>query len=434
MRSTDRTKSQNIDFKAFLEGKNTTEGIQYMNKYINAIIKGCEEFGFSNEKDDFMKYLAILGTSKNMNKTDYGDELIKISKLVKQSTNYSTLHPNMINDIQKKLNSLGNIIKEGRKNQKGEDITARSISTVFNQNLFSTVFGEAAAAELKTGINGLLVDAIRETGKDSTALSFMDADGNIVSATSKDVNQSSVYAAGKADIMLDNVACTLQCLPGFNGKSFDLKMNLGISNKLYKNINLNEPLKKDSHVSFGGGMNVRLAIDMSFNSIQKRYLAYNVFTWSDKPGMRAPLRALQDILFTRSAINLIGSRGLNQQGNTNDSALFILVNGEVYSLWTIIQTILMDSNKIGWSNSENKTSPITFSIENRPKIDGRKQDLNYKYRGNQFDKKMKSQQYAEKVKKVMQNRANYIYDRLGAANINAIFKLDRLNKLYSLKT
>ena len=111
-------------------------------------------------------------------------------------------------------------------------------------------------------------------------------------------------------------------------------MTVGLSNKQYRTNHFRNLYRKYSFRSFeyssGSGGTFKEAIDAIFNSnIYNKYLAYNIMAPRSKRTKET--QALQDLILTRQIVKLFSSRG-----GQEDFSQWMLVNGEIISIWQII--------------------------------------------------------------------------------------------------
>lgn len=198
-----------------------------------------------------------------------------------------------------------------------------------------------------------------------------------------------------------------------NGETITISIkDIGLSIKTYSSSGF----KKNQTISLGGaGMSLKQAIDnlqiSGFNNgdIGKRYLLYNVTAHHDNKQFQysAAFKELQDLIIRRYIVNFMVSRG-----GANDFAQFLIINGQVYSTYELINQLL-DSEKNYYD---------TFSISSDQAI-----SLSY----GEYHKilnKIPSLAKRKKNQKNMLNSENAISRSL--AVINEISKVRLLAKLH----
>ena len=97
-------------------------------------------------------------------------------------------------------------------------------------------------------------------------------------------------------------------------------------------------------------------------TLYEKYLSYNILAHSDKPSIAGVSAELNDLLLTRQLLRIFSTRG-----GSSDFAQFMLVNGQIVSIWELI---LESENFLGAlsSQAESMHQAITLSIPDRPSI------------------------------------------------------------------
>lgn len=245
---------------------------------------------------------------------------------------------------------------------KNKPITFNAIKNLFEKEIFSAGLGEAIAfkteqiaaeAPLKMlKDNNGKTKGLELVGQNSVPLWISNPKGEYASDSILGASRQ-----GKVDIKLKNVFISLEDV--FDSDySGEMKLNIGFSNKLYQSVNLNnENISKYSNsFSVGRGLTLEQAINMTFDNLKLRYLAYNVFAWEDASETQLALINLQDAIFTRSIVNLFSSRG-----GGDDFAGYIIINGKLLSIWEIILYAINANIGISRSQSTGQEG-IVFSL------------------------------------------------------------------------
>lgn len=432
--------SKNPSLTRYLQKSKVKQGVEILDKYIESIGQSIQMLNSAAGSDPLNFGAALIALSNQSKQVggftskQYGSELQKIVNQYKNTSNGTIVNQNKIRDLCNDIETLARYLKTG-KDADGKNITSSTVHNFLQKNFFSGTAGEwLFESAIKTGVYNILhsVQEYERTGSNKMSLQLPDYLGN---SMSQDMGNPQEV---KADFKLKNASVGLSQIGDYlNG--MELIMDIGVSNKLYSTAALYNPITGDSSkssFSLGGGMNVRDAINFSFNTENKKYLAYNTFAWETEPELSRPLIALQDVLFKRSLINIAGARH-----GAEDFAMFLLINGEFIPLWDLIQ--LAANQNLGFSSSLGSNSPLVFSISTthgkvgseayeQSKARGLikvKNSLSYKYKSEDFSDKVKYEQYSEKVAAIMQSRANFIYDGLGKARISAYLNPSKLKKL-----
>lgn len=261
----------------------------------------------------------------------------------------SSLQIQQSQQIIQTFNALGSALKTAE-TQQGKRLTADAAQRMIN-SIFNTGFAESISAQIKSTAYINLDNAFQSvlTGSKTTEIEYSDEFGNFL-ARSK--GQSS---AGKADAMFNNIKVTLN-----TGQ--EITLTIGISDKLYKNNNIQSLDKKVTGIySSGSGGSLIEAIETSFNDITMRYLAVNAIGHGHSQWSSAQ-EALNEVLLTRQIVRLFSSRGGKQ-----DFAQFMFVNGRIVPIYEIIMSTLEDihlSSSLGGEQNQ----PVTLSIQGRGEI------------------------------------------------------------------
>lgn len=227
-----------------------------------------------------------------------------------------------------------------RKTSKNEALTTQGVQKMIDA-IFNTGFGEAVASIIDETASSVINRGLIElTGKQNVP-------GVKISLSSKEGDKitDAVPRAGKADIKFSNLRFKIQQNGDTQGGT--ISMTVGLSNKLYRTNHFKNLDKKYSFRSFeyssGSGGTFKEAIDAIFNSnIYNKYLAYNIMAHRSKRTKEA--QALQDLILTRQIVKLFSSRG-----GQEDFSQWMLVNGEIISIW---QIILSTEKFVGLSHSQ----------------------------------------------------------------------------------
>lgn len=428
-----------VDLEDFFKHPEVERNCRALDIYIEQIAKGLKIIGGTHGKDLALALISIIG--KEYNRENYGIALNKVVQdyadalegtVVSDSiSSRNSISKQRILNAANSIKTLGNALQKGVTNSDNK-ITNSSVKDIFEKNIIS-YFGELVASSVKTNGTLMVSKAVKDTlytglnKEDQVKLYLPNLQGSYKGVEGKD---SPAY--GKADLILQNMDLKVESL----GTSINL--SVGISNKLYKNNpGVDSNGKAGGEYHFGGGMNVKDAIEMSFANTRTKYLAYNTFAWQDKEELKYPLINLQDIIFSRSLINLIGARG------KQDFASMLLLNGQFVPLWDLIKLATEKNSNLGYSKSmPEQHSPLAFHIDTTRKA-GKKVDEQSRKRGlmkvsqlnngegliTEYQRGEGSQNYYAKVIKLMEHRANVIANGFGKAKISASLDLTKLNNL-----
>lgn len=315
--------------------KNNIDHFEEIDNIITAIEESIKIIG-----GPYAKGLAMtLAAQKNKGSLqEYGEGLTQWVNNAQTEIEQkrASISRTQILQILKYVAPLGKALARGKTNS-DKELTAKGLKTMVENTIFSTGFGEAVALEVNTHASKGLSTALKDletTGTNQVKITQTDIQGNRIKETGQ-------AASGKADLKFKNYTLHLE-----TGE--EIKLEIGISNKFYKS---GTTYKGDNgeHVqgsfSSGNGLTLDRALAQTFNKYN-RYLAYNMYAWENNSnGALAPaIHALQDAMLTRNIIDLFGSRG------ENDFAQFMLLNGELVSIWDMIQ--YTTQNNVGLTVSE----------------------------------------------------------------------------------
>lgn len=223
------------------------------------------------------------------------------------------------------INALGELLIT-KKTAKNKPLTEASFRKAL-QTLFNTNFAESVATFINNGTQSTLDNTVISLiGDRKTEIQLTDETGHVVQKENNNAEK------GKADIKYENVEVALVTDWDSGVAHGSINIDVGISNKFYMSQDFPSKTGKMENFSFKGGESGRLddVVYSLFGNSYNRYLAYNTLFHHN--------RAYPDyqILTKLMAVRNI-TRGLASRGGKEDFAQFIYVNGEVISLWEVIQ-------------------------------------------------------------------------------------------------
>lgn len=336
---------------------NTIDDMTKLGKQLNEMLNILQE-AFDVFREGGTKVLLSIDQQQSI--PDYAKALAiavqDYKKRLEDKRRKFSLTSEQINHVLSKMDSLVNALLTG-KTSTGGTITYNVLKHLFDQYIFSTGIGEAIAYKASDLAKSTIIQGMAEnlnlSGGETTKIQLFDEEGKPIS----ELEGKKTY--GKADIQFSNVAIHLENIDEIG--SGTLTMTIGISNKLYKTISFREGNEQDpGEFSVGGGLTLDQALREAFGSDQKKlYLAYNIFGYHNKSSIQDAVINLQDIIFTRSIMNIFSSRGLN------DFSGYLLLNGKIISVWEIIQYALETNIGISHSGQRNlgdNATGISFSL------------------------------------------------------------------------
>jgi hypothetical protein len=287
-------------------------------------------------------------------------------------------------DIQEGLiaaNLIKNLSETLEKNQtktgakKGTYLSSQSLQGLFQKNIFPSLlelFVNDVEFSAKNNIYTAIGAAVNETKISATDRSYLqafDAEGNIIKGhylENYGVNKGKeTQDYGKAD-SLANITVNASKITGKTQGS--IEMSVGISTKAYITNSIGVPLDQNYETfSLGRGLNLGQAFSLIPGlTTYNRYLGYNIISRDSKQFPNS-LIALQDVLTTRGLAYLAAGRG------PGDSAQLLFLNGNIMSMWDIIQygmynNIGKSGLLLGESMSKDNNNGIYIHINNRSEI------------------------------------------------------------------
>lgn len=274
---------------------------------------------------------------------------INLSKLLedyenKISKDYRLIRRQSLESAVNQLRNLSSALQHGVFKSSGNDLSADGLSTLLLNGLISTQIAEGLAFIASGKAGSLLYKSI------------VQAVGT--QAVQVKANQDKqINITGKTDIRAKGVNVSLQGFDrGITGGG--ITMNIGISSKFYTGQKFNTDLMHPVGVyGSGSGGTLKEALCAIWNSPIDRYLAYNFFTHEMYQA------EFNDLIATRQILRLFATAGAQ-----SDFAQFMLVNGRIVSIWSIIQYVISSDLSLSASQGGGKTQGVVLSIPDRPKI------------------------------------------------------------------
>lgn len=273
------------------------------------------------------------------------------------SNNYKVIKRDSLKAAQNMLYNLSYVLMEKRF-KTGSDISAKGLSRLILNNLVSTSIAEGLGFTMATKAEDLLYKAhIESVGTNQVQVQVDD-------------QISDKKVTGKKDIKIQGVTYSLEMLDQgqFSG---GIKIDIGISSKFYTGqsfINLtekdgNQSILSKSSISSGSGGTLGQAINAIFDSPVNKYLIYNYYAHGNTSPYKEQLRKMNDLILKRQILRLFSSAG-----GANDFNQFMLINGQIISIWDILQYALNSDLFLSSSEQGSEEQGLTLSIPDRPKI------------------------------------------------------------------
>lgn len=216
------------------------------------------------------------------------------------------------------------------------------------RNIFSTQLGEIIAG--KAG--SLAYKETRQLGKNISSKSSgtntirFEEDSELATHFKQFGSQSRVY---KTDALLET---PMTIVEGENEIKFEV--GTGLSVKWYKS------LKNTGQVGVVNEKSLEHRLEQMLNGNDK-YLAYNAIALAGQDS--SGYTALKSAILARNLDTFISGLG----GGSKDFSQFLVINGEFYSIWDIINVVQNYNSGVG-STDEKTNDPFTISATGASKV------------------------------------------------------------------
>ena len=339
-----------------VEGKEYSEFIQSIGKALNFIDENLKK---SQEWENFIAaYAAALRVDKKSRTgvtKKQKDAIADLDKIVK------SFNEKDLTDGQKALKNimeyLANIPKKMIEDGKRKEYNSRRMGGTLN-NILDTTIGEY--------LSMISVDLVTK-GQRQVEKGLSQATGH--SSVTSLINPASKVPA-KPDSSKPGVFFSVYK----NGEERIIQCDLNISVK-WANIKTegkNDPIQIQSINNY-----VKLAQKVFGDNTQSNYAIYNTLAFSnvDKFGADAEkaYRLLRTGILSKYAIDFLMGTGedliVENKAISKNTATFIMINGKVYSTFSIMMAFIEDMKKhekAGYGNLDTSNSIIYMSAPNRP--------------------------------------------------------------------
>lgn len=310
-----------------------SKALQVIANALNLLEKGDKSLG------------AVLSKSlKDAN--SFVDIGIRLSQLLAEyqiNNNYRLIKRQSLESAKNQLNNLAKALTSGKFSSSKKDLTAKGLSTLLLNGIISTSIAEGLGFSIAGKSGSVLYKSILEAVGTRNVTVISDSDKNI-------------KITGKTDVKAKGVSLTLEGVDGGEGAG-GINLNLGISSKFYTGQGFKNLDNKNISINSGSGGTLKQALDSIFPDSVSRYLSYNYITHNQYTTQ------LNDLIVKRQILRLFATAGSKE-----DFAQFMLINGNVVSIWEILQYVL--NNDVGLSNSMDGSSSqgIVVTIPDRPDI------------------------------------------------------------------
>ena len=310
-----------------------SKALQIIAEALNLLEKGDKSLG------------AILNKSlKDANSfADIGGKLSQLLAEYQINNNYRLIKRQSLESAKKQLDNLAKALISGKFVSSKKDLTAKGLSTLLLNGIISTSIAQGLGFSIAGKSGSILYKSILEAVGTKNVTVTSNSDKNI-------------KITGKTDVKAKGVSLTLEGIDGGENAG-RINLNLGISSKFYTGQGFKDLDNKNISIGSGSGGTLKQALDSIFSDDVSRYLSYNYITHNQY------VIQLNDLITKRQILRLFATAGSEE-----DFAQFMLINGNVISIWEILQYVL--NNDVGLSSTMKGSSSqgIVIDIPNRPVI------------------------------------------------------------------
>ena len=297
-----------------------------------------------------------------------------LNKFRNKHKNNKTVEAKAVLNLLDELSIVANRLSTGKTTK--NSLTLNSLKSIFDREVFPIGFGETAVGLCQKIVFQDFADVfnpnhLHYTGKNQVKMSLTKENGEYFEPD----YEVGTKGSGKTDINMQNFKVNTVV----DEEEVKFTLDLGLSVKTYagKAIFGQEGFG-DDFFDLGGGMNIRDAILLITNNNYLRYLGYNAIAQKDNSNYSQAYDEIKKAAFLRSIIYLTGSR------NKSDFAQFLFCNGQLVSLWDVINYVIKNIDFLAVKNQKDKG--YSFSINEDVKISAiNKQNLSYKDRNEEIE-------------------------------------------------
>lgn len=329
-----------VDISQQLLSSDLVAAAAAFNEILEGLAQASQLIGDPKNGANLASALLMQKANKNegLNYMEMGRRLLEALEIFKRQNPVIPANSNIPRAVQA-INRLGISLKDNLTTSDTK-ISTKNISKVVG-----SAFQKGFAEFIKTYVNNIAENGIDQAltqitgqGEKTTKIQLTNTKGKMLK------NKVGTTSAGKVDISLSNVKINFQS--GLNSAlSGDMVFRIGISDKVYKSYNFAGAVKKTG-MSFesGSGGTLKEALNSLFDADIQHYLAYNVLAYGIESFPSATF-ALHDVILSRHILRLFSTRG-----GVNDFSQYFLANGELFSMWEVLQYV--SKNSVGYSQSQ----------------------------------------------------------------------------------
>lgn len=290
------------------------------------------------------------GRQRAMSWRGMGSALAGAVAAFQKSNNYTILKGSALESMNEVIRSLNNLAQNfsTQQTKSGKSMASEeSWRSTFN-NVF-TGLSEGIGARIVASALGAADDAVKTVGSNTHSQMIFTPSGE---------RMYGKPVFGKTDIKGTNLWLSLE-ENSVLGHYSNIAIDLGASMKFYKSASFSIAGQNTLSISSGSGGSLASALNAVYggNSARSLYYAYNVLAHQSEPGQSL----VHDALLSHNILRLFATTG-----TSSDFSQFMIINGEIVSIWDMVQYV--SNNFVGLSSSQNKHQAISLSIDGRKDI------------------------------------------------------------------
>ena len=329
-----------------------------INKFLKEAVNQKNIQKFSEALEGIKKALDLLESGENslgailinsiQNNNSFnsiGTKLLSLLKDYEVNNNYSLIKRKSLEASKRQLENLGIVLSTGYFASSGKELSAEGLSSLLLNGLISTSIAEGLGVAIEAKAGSILSKAI------------FDSVGTTAVTVKNDYDKE-VKIIGKTDIKANNVQLSLEALD-YGDSGAGIEMNIGISSKFYtgqgfKNLNNNQNDILNISVGSGSGGSLGEALRTIFSNNSSRYLAYNYMVHE------MYVKQMNNLILSRQILRLFSSAG-----STEDFSQFMLINGQIISIWDILLYVINNNLQLSRSMFGSDNQGVVLTIPGR---------------------------------------------------------------------
>ena len=336
-----------------LESAISTKNVEKLKEVLNILtecLKLLEKTGKEDGKD---LWAILLNSYENANSfQEIGSNLLNALNEYKINSNYRIIKQQSLTAAKNLLDNLGYVLSENKFKSTGNDLSVNGLSVLISNNIISTALAQCLGFAINSKASSLLKGALIESVGTAQVEFDQTLDEKITGK--KDINIEGVHYELKASDQGPTQAA-IDITIGISSKFY-------VKNKFYdlSEKNGNQNIISRFTVDSGTGGTLSQAINNIFESQIDKYLVYNYFVHKNENSDE--IKNMNDLILKRQILRLFATTG-----SSKDFNLFMLINGQIISIWDILQYAIDTNNYLG-SRGYYAGQGLTLRIEDRSDI------------------------------------------------------------------